>query len=403
MTLAVPPAQEPELSVLVVTYGAWAMTERALTALLDNTDAPLELIVVDNASGDETRERLAQLSGASVLYNEHNKGFGPAVNQAAAVARGQNLLLLNTDAFVHPGWLEPMREALENDWVGAVVPRYLNSDGSLQEAAALLARDGTVVAYGDGDDPDDPRYSFRRVVDYGAAACMLTRRRTFEALGGLDALFAPAYYEDVDYCMRLARAGLRTVYEPGSTVTHARYGSASIEWASILSVLHRHTFAGRWHDWLVGRPETLVGASDEALLQARDAAATPRILVCATPADRAAGPTLEFLRAGWPQALITWATGVQLQPRQAGRWLGLGVELIEHHDPAWLQQRLFHYDLVCVGSGPTEPLRAALERTQPQAQSAPLLAAANASPNASATPLAAAMLAAGIPPALASA
>lgn len=398
MTLAVPETVEPELSVLVVTHGAWSMTERALRAMLDTADAPLELVIVDNASSDETRAQLAQLGGAKVLYNERNRGFGPAVNQAAAIARGRDLLLLNTDAFVHPGWLAPMREALESDGVGAVVPRYLNSDGSLQEAAALVARDGTVVAYGEAEDPSELRYRFRRVVDYGAAACMLTRRQTFEVAGGLDGLFAPAYYEDVDYCLRLARAGLRTVYEPRATVTHARYGSGSREQAISLSARNRRRFSDRWGEWLTGRPATLLGASNGAIIASRDAPASPRILICAAPNEPGVQHTITVLRQSWPAALITWATRGAIDGLHQERWLAAGIELITDCDPDWLHKRPFHYDLTLVGAAADDALRALLRRTQPQAPRSRLLTPERDGRGDPLAPLSKVMLAAGIAP-----
>jgi O-antigen biosynthesis protein len=150
------------------------------------------VIVVDNACKDQTRAQLTRLPNVRVILNDENRGFGPATNQGAEQARGDYLPLLNTDAFVHQEWLEPLLEALAQPSVGAAVPRYLHADGSLQEAVVLLAQDGHMNFYGDGDDPDKSCYRFRRRIDFGSAACMLTRRATFAALQGFDNLFAPA-------------------------------------------------------------------------------------------------------------------------------------------------------------------------------------------------------------------
>ncbi len=160
----------------MVTHGAWALTERALASVIGHTQRRAELIVVDNRSEDETRQRLAELRDVEVILNRRNLGFGPATNQGAARARAPYLLLLNSDAFVHAGWLGPLLEAFRDDTVAAAVPRLLNPDGSLQDAGPLLAQDGTVLVYGDGDDPAKLCYRFRRTVDYGSAACMLIRR-----------------------------------------------------------------------------------------------------------------------------------------------------------------------------------------------------------------------------------
>ncbi|MEA2193838.1 MAG: hypothetical protein QOG42_272, partial [Solirubrobacteraceae bacterium] len=282
MTLRFPAAAAPAVSVVMVSHGAWRWTRAALAALAAHTELPYEVILVDNASPDETPARLAELDGARVVFNATNRGFGPGCNQGAELARAPLLLFLNTDSMVHAGWLEPMIGALESAaWIGAVVPRYLHEDGRLQEAGALLAQDGTVLTYGDGDRPDRLRYRFRRVVDFGGAACMLVRGADFAALGGFDPVFAPAYYEDVDLCFRLAQTGRATLYEPRALVTHIRHASGGPARASELSQTNRATFVARWHAQLRGRPASLAGAAagGRARIAARDALALERVLV----------------------------------------------------------------------------------------------------------------------------
>jgi GT2 family glycosyltransferase len=369
MTLVAPDSGHPELSVVMVAHGAWALTQRALAALVAHTERPFEVIVVDNASPDETPARLSELSHLRVILNQENRGFGPATNQGAECARAGLLLLLNTDTFVRPGWLEPLLDTLDQSTVGAVVPRFLHPDGSLQEAGVLLARDGTVRFYGDHDDPDRLCYRFCRRVDLGSAACMLVRRSAFDALGGFDRRYAPAYYEDADFCLRLAQEGLTVVYEPRSTVTHVRYGSGQQDTAFEMSERNRALFVQRWGSQLEGRPSTFRGVNEQAVIAARDAMAHPRLLICARP-DQSAGAE-ELARAlleGWPGARVTWATGTPaargVDPRP---WLRIGVEVVDQIDPSWLDERLFLYDIAVLGERADPWLLAALERTQPQA------------------------------------
>ncbi|HEV2980617.1 MAG TPA: glycosyltransferase family 2 protein [Solirubrobacteraceae bacterium] len=368
MTAALPQCAEPELSVVMVTHGRWRLTERAIAALVANTRSCFELIVVDNASPDQTRAQLSKLGVATLICNERNVGFGPAVNQGVQHARAQHLLLLNTDAFVHCGWLEPLLETLAEAGVAAVVPRYLHLDGTLQEAGALLARDGTVRVYGDGDDARKSSYRFRRDIDFGGAACMLMRRRAFQDAGGFDEVFAPAYYEDVDLCMRFAQLGLRVRYEPRSSVTHARYGSGAAEQAEQLSRRNRRVFADRWRDHLAPRPVTFLHASEQAVISARDALATPRVLLCHEPREPAGSEIVQAMLKWWPRARLTWL----LKPPTDGgfdleTWLEAGVELLLVDDAALLEQRLFHYDLVVRDARWEAGLEALVHRTQPQA------------------------------------
>ncbi|MBV9817432.1 MAG: glycosyltransferase family 2 protein [Solirubrobacterales bacterium] len=366
MTPPRPRTGELALSVLVVAHGAWELTQRALAALAQHTSVSYELIVVDNGSQDETRRGLREMADARVIINERNRGFAAANNQAARLAGGENLLLLNTDAFVRPDWLAPMLETLALPGVGAVVPRYLHGDGRLQEAGTLLARDGTVQVHGDGDDPEALRYRFRRRVDHGGAACMLIARRTYEALGGFDESFTIAYYEDADLCLRLAERGLSVVYEPRATVTHLRYGSGSPGRAAELSERNRHLFTGRWGRRLVPRPWTLPGAGGQAAIAARDALATPRVLLrCPAPrADTLLGGLLGRLPAG----RLTWVPEPLGDGPPVDPWLARGVEVADELDPGWLDHRLFHYDIVVLDGDPEPRFAAAALRTQPQAR-----------------------------------
>jgi O-antigen biosynthesis protein len=368
MTLIPPDRGEPEVSVVIVTHGAWPHTERALAAMTANTECAWELIVVDNRSKDETPERLAEFRDARVIFNDQNRGFGPAVNQGAEHARAKHLLLLNTDAFVHPGWLEPLYEALQEPRVGAAIPRFLHPDGALQEAGGLLALDGSVVVYGDGDDPDRQCYRFRRIVDFGGAACMLVRRALFTALGGFDEAYAPAYYEDADFCLRPAQQGYEVVYEPKSTVTHVRYGSSSPETAVRLSERNRRRFVKRWYQRLIGRPWTFVGASGSPVIAARDALATPRLLICGGTGDPDARALALAVQRGWPRARVTWANAVRPgDPAGPASGPEAAIEFVDCADPAWLDDRLFHYDMAVVAADATPKLRNRLEHTQPQA------------------------------------
>src|SRR3982074_49186 len=269
----------PRVSVVMVTCGGKQWVEPAVEALVANTEAPFELIVVDNASSDGVQDVLRSIQGAKLVFHDRNVGFGPGANQGVLHAVGRYVCILNSDAFVEPGWLPPMIEVFETDpRAGAVVPRLLHLDGVLQEAGGVVGSDGSTRALGDGDDPEELQYRFRRYVDYGSAACLVMPRSAFLQIGGFDPAYPLGYCEDVDHCFALRERGLRTVYEPRSRVRHVRWGSSSRLEAERRVFANQPILLARWRERLAGRPSFADPPFEpHDVLQARDADAYHRI------------------------------------------------------------------------------------------------------------------------------
>ncbi|MBV8490602.1 MAG: glycosyltransferase, partial [Candidatus Eremiobacteraeota bacterium] len=161
------------MSIVVPCFNGWRYTNACLRALAANWDAaiPAEVIVVDDASTDQTAELLAACSGITVLRNDANQGFVGSANRGAQAARGRYVHFLNNDAFVDEGWLAPLVRLLEDDdSIGAVVSQLRYPDGTLYEAGAIIWQDGRGSNYGRGQSPKDERYRYVRDVDYGSAA-----------------------------------------------------------------------------------------------------------------------------------------------------------------------------------------------------------------------------------------
>jgi GT2 family glycosyltransferase/tetratricopeptide (TPR) repeat protein len=220
----------PDISVVIVLFNQVGLTLETLAALSAQTGPSFETILVDNGSTDATPELLARVQGAKILRNADNRGFLLAANQGAARARGRHLLFLNSDALVQPGALAAALARIDGDGsIGAVGGKIILTDGRLQEAGNWVDRNGAAQGYGRGDDPDAPAYSIARDVDYCSGAFLLVRQPLWAMLGGFDPIFAPAYYEDTDLCLRVWRAGFRVVYEPLARVIHVEGGSAATE------------------------------------------------------------------------------------------------------------------------------------------------------------------------------
>jgi GT2 family glycosyltransferase len=320
--LRLPCHDAPLVSAMVVVHNQAGLALRCLASLAAALPDASETLVVDNASFDATPALLERLDGARVLRNPTNAHFLAAANQAAQAARGRHLLFVNSDAAVAPGAVAAALEAL-GPGVGAVGGRLVHEDGRLQEAGGIVFRDGTCAAYGRGDAPQAAAYLFRRDVAYVSGAFLLTPRALFLDLAGFAEEYAPAYYEDADYCARLWRRGFRVVYEPRAVVRHREFGSGDRASALRLQSERRSVFVRRHAAWLASRPAAASGP-----LLARSVAA-PRILVLE---DRVPHPRLgrgyprsqrilrEMLGLGWQPTLFP-----MFEPDEAWSSVGAGV------------------------------------------------------------------------------
>jgi GT2 family glycosyltransferase len=194
---------------------------------------------------------LDRVNGAKIIRNRTNAGFGPACMQAADIATGEYLCFLNNDALLTEGALSTALKNFDRQGVGAVGGKILLATGRLQEAGSIIWSDGSASGYGRGDDPELPQYNFRRPVDYSSAVFLITPRTVFQQAGGFSTCFAPAYYEDTDYCMTLWQSGLSVLYEPLARIQH--YESASSggnEYAIAMMASHQVKFKDKWESQL---------------------------------------------------------------------------------------------------------------------------------------------------------
>lgn len=211
----------PDVTILVPAFNQVKVTVECLASLAAaKSKLSIEVIVVDDASTDQTQPILSLIPGLVYIRNESNLGFLRSVNAAAKRASGEYLVVLNNDTQVKDDWLDPLVESLQDKTVGVVAPKFVFPNGRLQEAGARLSPDGSSHMIGLFDDPALPRYNYARDVDYASGACLAMRRALFDKLDGFDEKFAPAYCEDVDFCLRVRESGMRIRYEPASVVYH---------------------------------------------------------------------------------------------------------------------------------------------------------------------------------------
>lgn len=212
-----------DATVVIPVYNQIAYTLCCLRALLASpARSRFEIIVADDLSDDATAMLVGQIGG---IVRHHrgatNLGFTRNCNAAAVLAGGEAIVFLNNDTIPLPGWLDELVDTLRADAsIGLVGSRLLNSDGTLQEAGGILWQDGSAWNFGRGQNAVAPAFSYVKDVDYLSGAAIAVRKSVWTELGGFDETFVPAYCEDSDLAFRIRRHGLRTVYQPFSTVIH---------------------------------------------------------------------------------------------------------------------------------------------------------------------------------------
>jgi N-acetylglucosaminyl-diphospho-decaprenol L-rhamnosyltransferase len=221
------------VSILIVNWNARDPLARCLRSL----DTRFQVVVVDNASSDGSAEMVARdFPRVALLRQAKNHGFAGGVNLARRVATSERLLLLNPDIEASGDAIDALAEALDADpQVGAVSGRLVNPDGTPQRGFNVrrfptlgsIAADLLLIDHLWPNNPATARYLALELsdaepvdVDQPAAACLMVRASVFDALGGLDEQFFPAWFEDVDFCRRVHAAGFRIRYEPRASFIH---------------------------------------------------------------------------------------------------------------------------------------------------------------------------------------
>jgi O-antigen biosynthesis protein len=298
--LRLPSPAAPVASIVIPAYNQLAMTLACLHALTQSGDqTPFEVIVVDDASPDQSLRRLATLPGLHYYRNTTNLGFIGTCNAGAAHARGEVLVFLNNDTLVQPGWLDALLTTFaDHPDTGLAGSKLVYPNGRLQEAGGIVFSDGSAWNYGRFEDPADPRFNFVREADYCSGAAIAIPRPLFDELGGFDTHYAPAYYEDVDLAMRVRAHGLKVRYQPASVVVHLEGGTAGTDLSQSMKayqVENQKKFLARWKTVLAAtHPSPRAVATIE---RAADHRQRYRVLVidaCTPMPDRDAGSVRMF-------------------------------------------------------------------------------------------------------------
>ena len=219
------------VSIVVVTHQSGDVIRSALDALTRLAD--VEIVVIDNASSDSTRSKVAEF-GVRLIVNEQNLGFAAAVNQGVQATESPLILLLNPDARLETG-LDSLLECFDDARTGGAGGLLVGTDGQPQTGfmARNLPTPAALALEVLGINrlwPGNPvNWHYRCLgknpmvsafVEQPAGAFFMFSRAVWRELGGFDESFWPVWFEDVDFCARLRKAGYSVRFNPGARALH---------------------------------------------------------------------------------------------------------------------------------------------------------------------------------------
>jgi GT2 family glycosyltransferase/glycosyltransferase involved in cell wall biosynthesis len=236
----------PKCSIIIPVYNKAPLTRQCLDTLLRLPAAvPTEIIVVDDASTDSTREVLAGY-GQPVrsLRHETNCGFAKTCNDGAAAAVGEFLVFLNNDTIPTQGWLDALLSyAQSHPQAGAVGSKLLFPNDTIQHAGVVICQDRLPRHIYTGFPADHPAVNVSRAYAAVTGACLLIRRKLFDEMGGFDTAFVNSC-EDIDLCLRLRDRGYEAHYCKDSVLYHLE--SVSRQGRTKEEQQNNQIYKGRW-------------------------------------------------------------------------------------------------------------------------------------------------------------
>ncbi|QNK71083.1 glycosyltransferase [Variovorax sp. PAMC26660] len=254
-------ATSPKVSIIIPVYGQTHFVLNCLDSLARlRSRYSVEVMIADDASPAAARtDVLKAIPWIRYERRAENGGFLECCNSAVQMAKGEIVILLNSDTRVVDGWLDELVEAFELfPKAGMVGSKLFNADGTLQEAGGIFWRDGSAHNYGRNEDPNRPQYCFARQADFISGASIALRKTVWNELGGFDPEYKPAYCEDADLAFRLRRAGYEVWFVPTSRavhyegITHGRDTSKGIK---AYQVTNLQKFAKRFSAELKEHPQ----------------------------------------------------------------------------------------------------------------------------------------------------
>jgi len=250
---------EIAVSVIIVNWNTKDILQNCLDSIYQTIDKlSCEIIVVDNASSDGSQELLQERYPQVIkIYNQVNRGFGAANNQALAIMKAKYALLLNTDAILTPGAINKLYSfANTNPQAAIVCGQLLNADGSKQNSVAAfpslpsLLINTSLLEYIFPKWFPSKRYEHKKPIEVDSAigACMMINKKALDEVGFFDERYF-FFFEETDLAYAFYRNGWSVYHVPGALVYHLQGQSIGHNVGSRIEFYRsRYQFLRKWHN-----------------------------------------------------------------------------------------------------------------------------------------------------------
>jgi len=237
-------SKHQSVSVIVVSYNSEKYLVKCISSILDSDCLPHEIIVVDNASSDNSLKTIEKFQkNIQIIKSKTNLGFAGGNNLGINKSKGDIIVLINPDAYVTTSAIsELVKPFLDDQKVMITGSKILYPDTNvIQSAGGIIQLNGLTNHIGYKEN-DESQYDTVKQVDYVTGAAMAIRRKFFKITGLLDTVYSPAYYEEVEKCVQARNLDYKVLYVPKSVVYH--YESTTLVALSFnfLKVFHSSRF-----------------------------------------------------------------------------------------------------------------------------------------------------------------
>jgi len=256
----------PVCSIIIPVFNKAALTRQCLGAVFGTVGGDCEVIVVDDASTDETQSMLKEFGGrVRAVTHGVNKGFATSCNDGAAAAQGDRVVFLNNDTIPKKGWLDALlKYAASNPRAAVVGAKLLFQNETIQHAGMAIRNDRLPIHIYAGFPADHPAVNKSRRFQAVTGACFCIDRKLFEQMGGFDTAFLNSH-EDMDLCLRLGKAGHEVHYCHECEIYHLEQSTREAN--SPREQANMQLYMERWRDFV--QPDDFSYYVEDGLITAK--------------------------------------------------------------------------------------------------------------------------------------